>query len=69
MEYKIYNNKAEIDSTMFGKMCLCAPCIVCGESIPLDSWEASSLHYGHHIPSKICDQCKAAILYMREQME
>lgn len=68
MECEIYNNKAEIDIAMFGESYLCASCMVCGDSIRLEPWEVSVLHYGHHIHSKICDKCKAAILYMREQM-
>lgn len=48
---------------------LCALCLICGESVPLTEMEESALCYGHHIRSKVCDKCKAAILYMREQME
>lgn len=47
---------------------LATSCIVCDESIPLTQNEELALRHGHHIPSKICDKCKAAILYMREQM-
>jgi hypothetical protein len=50
------------------KMRLCASCLICGEPVPLTEMEESALRYGHHIHSKVCDKCKAAILYMREQI-
>lgn len=43
-------------------------CIICGESVLLTEEEEATLRYGHHIHSKVCDKCKAAILHMREQM-
>ena len=48
---------------------LCISCLICGESVPLTEMEESRLQAGMNIHSKICDKCKAAILYMREQME
>lgn len=47
---------------------LCMPCIICGESVELTEMEEAQLRYGRCIHSKVCDKCKAAILYMREQM-
>lgn len=47
---------------------LCASCIICGESVELTEMEEAQLRYGRYIHSKVCDKCKAAILYMREQM-
>lgn len=47
---------------------LCTSCIVCGESVLLTEQEEISLQYGHSIHSKVCDKCKAAVLYMREHM-
>lgn len=44
-------------------------CIICGESVALTPSEVISLEYGHHIHSKVCDECKAAVLRIREQME
>ena len=44
-------------------------CIICGESVPLTQDDILSLEHGHHIHSKVCDKCKAAVLRMREQME
>ncbi len=48
---------------------LAMPCLVCGEGIVLTEEEEAGMYYGHHVHSKICDKCRAAILYMREQME
>lgn len=50
------------------KLHLSTPCIICGESIPLNDMEELALDHGHHIHGKVCDKCKAAILYIREQM-
>ena len=47
---------------------LCASCIICGEAVELTEMEEEQLRYGHYIHSKVCDKCKAAILYMRKQM-
>ena len=48
---------------------LCTSCIICGASIPLTEYEEATLRYGHHLHSKVCDKCKAAVLYIREQIE
>lgn len=48
---------------------LCIGCMVCDEPIPLTEWEEVTLRYGRDIHNKVCDKCKAAILYTREQME
>lgn len=48
---------------------LATPCIVCGESIPMEPNEEEAYLHGFYVHNKICDKCKAAILYMREQME
>lgn len=53
-------------NTITGKLCI--SCLICGEPVPLTEMEESRLNYGMDIHSKICDKCKAAILYMREQM-
>lgn len=45
------------------------PCIVCGETAYLTLEEESRVRYGLNIESKICDKCRQAILYMREQMQ
>lgn len=47
---------------------ICLPCIICDEAVELTEMEEARLDYGHHVGSKVCDKCKAAILYMREQM-
>lgn len=50
------------------KMKLATSCMICDESIPLEPHEEAALYGGYSIHSKICGKCKAAILYMREQM-
>lgn len=47
---------------------LCGKCIVCGESAELTSTENCNAMHGQMI-IKICDECKEAILKMREQMK
>ena len=69
MKVEIYRNKAEIDEVMFAKAHLCTSCIVCGDSIPLESNEEEAYLHGLYAHNKICDKCKAAILYVREQMK
>lgn len=54
-------------NTITGKLCI--SCLICGEPVPLTEMEESRLDYGLPIHSKVCDKCKVAILYMREQME
>ena len=57
-----------IDQATYAKFSYSMPCIVCGEPVELSTEEILSLEYGHSIHSKMCNKCKAAILYMREQM-
>jgi hypothetical protein len=47
---------------------LATSCIVCSESILLEPNEEEAYLHGFYVHNKICDKCKAAILYMREQM-
>lgn len=44
-------------------------CMICEETIVLTPEEQTLLQYGHSIHNKICDKCKRAILYIREQIE
>lgn len=44
-------------------------CMICKETIVLTSEEQTLLQYGHSIHNKICDKCKRAILYIREQLK
>lgn len=69
MDNEIYRSKREVNLAMRGGVHLSIACIVCGESVVLEEWEELRLDYGLSIHSKICDKCKAAILYMREQMK
>ena len=68
MENSIYKNKREVALAMRGGVRLSMACLVCGEPVALEEWEEARLDYGLSIHSKICDKCRAAILYMREQM-
>lgn len=68
MECEIYKNQREIAIAMNGGSHLSISCLVCGEPVALNEQEEIAMAYGHHIHSKICDKCKAAILYVREQM-
>ena len=45
------------------------PCLICGDSVALTSNEELSLRYGNHVHSKVCNQCRAAVMRMRGQME
>ncbi len=68
MENEIYRSKREVNLAMRGGARLSIACLVCGEPVTLEKWEEARLDFGLSIHSKICDKCKAAILYMREQM-
>lgn len=48
---------------------LAMPCIICGESVELTEEEEMSLSYGNHIRSKVCNECRSAVLYMRAHMQ
>jgi hypothetical protein len=48
---------------------LAMPCIICGESVELTEEEEMSLSYGDHVRSKVCNECRSAVLYMRAHME
>jgi hypothetical protein len=43
-------------------------CIVCGEHVELTENEKMSLHHGRDIDSKMCYECRLAIMHMRRQM-
>ena len=68
MENEIYRSKREVALAMRGGAHLSIACLVCGEPVVLEEWEEMRSDYGRPIHSKICNKCKAAILYMREQM-
>jgi uncharacterized protein YlaI len=69
MENEIYSSKREVNLAMRGGARLSIACLVCGEPVVLDEQEETRLDYGLPIHSKICDKCKAAILYMRKQIQ
>lgn len=68
MENEIYISKRDVNLAMRDRTHLSIACLVCGEPVVLDEQEEMRLDYGLPIHSKICDKCKAAILYMRGQM-
>ena len=69
MECEPYRSKREVNLAMRGGARLSIACLVCGEPVVLEEWEEMRLDCGLPIHSKICDKCRAAILYMREQMQ
>ena len=44
---------------------LATSCIICGESVPLTMEEEMGSRNGHYI-FKVCDECKEAVMKMRE---
>lgn len=48
---------------------LCTHCIICDAPIELISNEVLALEYGHHVEFKVCDECKKAIMYVKNHME
>lgn len=40
-------------------------CIICGETVELETYEALSIRANF----KICNKCRATILYVRKQLE
>ena len=69
MGNQCYISIGAVNRVMRGGAHLSIACLVCGESVALEEWEERRLDYGLSIHSKICDKCKTAILYMRDQME
>ena len=61
-------NSATIEITEQAIYHLGISCLVCGESVPLTEIEEIRFEHKMNIPIKICDKCRAAILYVREQM-
>lgn len=56
----------KIDKQVSGS--LCTKCIVCEEAVLLTQHEEHMLRCGKDVPTKICDKCKNAILYIRSQL-
>ncbi len=50
-------------------MTLCKSCIICNDPVPLTENEKIAMDYGKPVPTKICDNCKAAVLYIRNQLQ
>lgn len=44
-------------------------CIICGESITLNDKEVMFIRHGHTLQPKICDKCKNAVLYIRNNID
>ena len=47
---------------------LMLPCLVCEEGIELTKEEELKIKYGGNVQPKICSKCKAAILFVRDNM-
>lgn len=58
-----------VDTLHNKKWSLGTPCIVCGETVPFTEYEEMLVYSGHNIQSKMCDKCKKAVLYIREQLD
>lgn len=58
-----------VDVAKIGKIRICKECIICGEGVELTEIEEAHLRHGYHIDSKICDKCRLAILYIRNQIQ
>lgn len=43
--------------------------MICGNFVELDEFENMALEYGKNIEPKICDKCRNAIMWAREQIE
>jgi hypothetical protein len=48
---------------------LCMACLFCGEPVGLDEMEKARLDHGMYIHPKVCDKCKEAVLYIRNQLQ
>lgn len=60
----------EINESMISfKGTLGASCIICGETVVLTEGEEMVLRSGYNIGNKVCDKCRQAVLYVREQMQ
>ena len=53
-----------------GHACLCTHCIICREPIELSELESKAIIYsGGRVESKVCDKCRKAIMYLRNQVK
>lgn len=48
---------------------LYAHCIICHDTVELTDNERKRLDKGFTIKSKVCDKCRGAIMYIRNNME
>ena len=48
---------------------LCMACLFCGEPVRLSEMEEARLNNGMYIHPKVCDKCKEAVLYIRNQLQ
>lgn len=56
----VITTDAQHGGVQTGAAILTAPCLICGEPVPVSMWE-------NH--AKICDKCKKAILKVRKMFE
>lgn len=71
-KFHFYDDECNIKSIKFDELIseghLSVACIVCGESVPLSAHEEMSMMHGQSVGSKVCDECKKAILHIRDQL-
>ena len=44
-------------------------CIVCFEPVQLTAYEEQLVRNGRHIPPKVCNKCREAIMHIRNKLE
>ena len=69
METKKETKTVSIDISKMPSFKYSIACIICSEPVELTEMETAQLEYGHHIHSKVCDKCRMAIMYLRNQIE
>lgn len=63
MEYIISHQEVVDNGDTIG-----TPCIICGEPVLFSHDEFKRFERGLHVNTKICDKCKAAIMWTRSAM-
>ena len=63
MEYVISHQEVVNNGDTVG-----TSCIICGEPVLFSHDEFERFKRGLHVQSKVCDKCKAAIMWVRSAM-
>lgn len=69
MEDKKETKTVSIDISKQPKFKYNIGCIICSEPVELTEMEITQLRYNHPIHSKVCDKCRMAIMFLRNQIE